>query len=1086
MVRSSGSLSLYQVTSKLPARSLFHRQPAHPYAARMRRARRAYLLAPLMFGSGLCALVYQIAWFREFRLIFGASTGSTAAVLAVFIGGLGAGGLVLGKRADRHASPIAMYANLELAIALSAAATPWLLSAARFAYLRLGGTPALGSTFGTALRLLLAALVLATPTFFMGGTLPAAARGAESEDDVGRREVGLLYGANTLGAVTGSVLATFLMLEVFGTRLTLWIACLLNLLIAVIARPIGRSFRSASANTAPTNEPCIVETPAWFTLIAAAGVGFAFFLMEMVWYRMLGPILGGTVFTFGLILAWALLGIGLGGAAYAFIGRRKPATLLAFAYTCLIEAACMLIPYALGDRIAVLALFLRPLGNVGFVGYLAGWSVVTALMVLPAAFLAGLQFPMLIALLGHGRESIGKQIGAAYAANTAGAIVGSLAGGFGLLPLLSATGCWRLVGLLLVLLGAVAAALVWRKVGPARVLAPALLGIAVVLLANAEGPTAAWRHTPIGSGRVPEGTTASSQALRDWLRSARRAVIWQRDGVESSVAIDASSGFSFVINGKADGHVRMDAATQVMSGLLGGLLRPGARHAMVIGLGTGSTAGWMAKIPSMERVDVVEFEPAILAVARMCAAVNRDVMDNPKVQITLGDAREVLLTSREHYDIIFSEPSNPYRAGIASLFTQEYYRAAQQRLQTGGVFLQWVQAYDIDAETLRTIYATLVSVFPHVATWELAKEDLLLVASGEPTAMEATDLAARLGGEPYREALASVWRTDSLEGLLSHHVATPDFARLLAQGEGIRLNTDDQNVVEFGFARSVGRRSTRGRELRQLAAERHQDRVAIDGQVNWARVDDEAAAFSAAEGYEPAPVPLATAEQRQRLTALGLYTQGRIRDALTAWRAQPQAPVGITETQLVAEGLAEVGDESALPLAAALQRRSETEAQAIVARLRMRQLRFADAATALEASFAAYRQGPWAPATFMMRTLTLAQEFPKKERSEIARVFAALASPFAASLLQEARLAARYRLATALPVEACVEAVEAYEPFFPWRREMLKLRATCYTATEHPRAAQARDELAELLASEPAFMSDGLPSAPNPQANPNP
>jgi len=387
------------------------------YAALMRPLRPAFKLAPLMFGSGLCALVYQIAWFREFRLIFGASTGAAAAVLAVFIGGLGVGGLVLGKRVDRHPSPVAFYAQLELAIAVSAGATPWLLQGARWVYLQLGGTLILGSTVGTALRLLLAASVLALPTFLMGGTLPAAARGAESDDDVGRRDVGLLYAANTLGAVTGSVLATFFMLEVFGTRMTLWLACLLNVLVAMVARPIARTLtsavRAAMASEPPRmRDPSTAPAPPWFTLSAAACVGFAFFLMEMVWYRMLGPILGGTVFTFGLILAWALLGIGIGGACYAALGRRRPATLLGFAYTCLFEALCMTFAYALGDRVAVLALLLRPLAVVGFVGHLAGWSVVTALVVFPAAILAGFQFPMLIAMLGHGRAALGRSFAA--------------------------------------------------------------------------------------------------------------------------------------------------------------------------------------------------------------------------------------------------------------------------------------------------------------------------------------------------------------------------------------------------------------------------------------------------------------------------------------------------------------------------------------------------------------------------------------------------------------------------------------------------------------------------------------------------
>jgi spermidine synthase len=190
-------------------------------------------IAPLLFGSGMCALVYQIAWFREFRMVFGASTASTAAVLAIFIGGLGAGSLVLGPRVDRHAKPVRFYGQLEFLIACFAAVTPGLLWLVRRLYIALGGTVALGVVGGTAVRLLLSAIVLAAPTFLMGGTLPAAARGVEADDDVGRRKTGLLYGVNTLGAVVGCVVATFFLLEAVGTLATLCIDFDLNVVFSV-------------------------------------------------------------------------------------------------------------------------------------------------------------------------------------------------------------------------------------------------------------------------------------------------------------------------------------------------------------------------------------------------------------------------------------------------------------------------------------------------------------------------------------------------------------------------------------------------------------------------------------------------------------------------------------------------------------------------------------------------------------------------------------------------------------------------------------------------------------------------------------
>lgn len=310
---------------------------------------RAGRVAPLLFGSGFCALVYQMAWMREFRLVFGASTAASAAVVAIFVGGLGAGGLLIGPRADRHPRPLWLYARLETLIALSAALTPALLWLVRRVYAAAGGTLALGPAGGMLVRLVLTAFVLALPTWLMGGTLPAAARAVATRDDEGRRSVGLLYGVNTLGAVAGSFLATFFMLEIFGTRRTLWLACLLNALVAIVARQMTRALPVEEATT-PTSSEGASAAPPWFVLTAAAVVGFVFFLMELIWYRMLGPLLGGTIFTFGLILAVALLGVGLGGATYGQLRRERPATVTGFAYTCLLEAVALAFPTPWGTR----------------------------------------------------------------------------------------------------------------------------------------------------------------------------------------------------------------------------------------------------------------------------------------------------------------------------------------------------------------------------------------------------------------------------------------------------------------------------------------------------------------------------------------------------------------------------------------------------------------------------------------------------------------------------------------------------------------------------------------------------------------
>src|SRR5262249_53020876 len=194
----------------------------------------------------------------------------------------------------------------------------------------------------------------------------------------------------------------------------------------------------------------------------------------------------------------------------------------------------------------------------------------------------------------------------------------------------------------------------------------------------------------------------SRNELKTWLNASRRNIIWEADGRESSVAISTDRGIGFVVNGKADGNAANDAGTQIMLGVLGALLHPQPREGLVIGLGTGESAGWLAHQPAMEAVHVVEIEPAIARVANACAALNHDVLRQPEVSITYNDAREALLTSRSVYDVIASEPSNPYRSGVSSLYTREFYQAVRRRLKPDGIFLQWLQGYEIDVSALQT------------------------------------------------------------------------------------------------------------------------------------------------------------------------------------------------------------------------------------------------------------------------------------------------------------------------------------------------------------------------------------------------
>ena len=984
--------------------------------------RRSAAVAALLFGSGACALIYQTVWMRQFRLIFGASTLATAAVLSIFMAGLGLGSAMLGKRADRSSRPLRFYGNLELSIAAAAALSQVLLWLVAKIYFGIGGSVTLGPFVATIARLILAAVVIGIPTFLMGGTLPAAARSVTSDDDAGRRRVALLYGFNTLGAVTGTLLSTFYMLERLGNRNALLIAVGVNVVVGLLARAASGEQRAAN----PERPLGAGRSP--LTILGAAFiVGFAFLLMELVWYRMLGPLLGGTTFTFGLILAVALLGIGLGGAAYS--GR---ASVGAFALTCSLEAAAIALPFVLGDRLAIMMNQMRSMGASGFSGFVIGWTILTLIVVFPAAFISGIQFPMLIALLGRGEEDVGRDVGRAYAWNTAGAIAGSLAGGFGLLPLLSAPGAWRAVIILLALLGIAATVLAKR-------VAPAVIAVAAIAGAFALGPTAVWRHSGIGAGRAESPT--SINAMREWMDSTRRTVVWDVDGRESSVALVDGSDYAFIVNGKADGSARGDAGTQVMGGLVGAILHPNPRSALVIGLGTGSTAGWLGSVPSIQRVDVAELEPAVLGVARACAGVNRDVLHNAKVHIRIGDAREVLLAAHDRYDIIFSEPSNPYRAGVASLFTEEFYRAAAARLNGKGIFLQWLQTYDVDSQTIRTIYATICAVFPNVETWQTDTGDLLLVGTQQPIVYDYDALRTRVAQQPFRAALTHAWRVESLEGFLSHFVAPDALGRAIARGEP--KNTDDRTLIEFGFARGLG---DQGRfdmdELTALARDRRQDRpLLVRGAINWQTW----AANRASIGYLDALVSPPSADDRARHAAAEAFDKGDLTQAAAEWRAHSFPPVNTKELLTVAESLADAGSEAAANYAEQLRPWEPTDADAILARLRYRQGRSDEAVVLLERVFIGCRTDAWPSVDTIGRSIDLALTMANKQAYAV-RMFHALDKPFAAGQWEDARKYDRALLANLM--EGCgphtTAALRELEPWPPWRKDLLNLRVDCY------------------------------------------
>lgn len=1013
----------------------------------------------------MCALVYQTVWLRAFRLVFGASTPSTAAVLAIFLGGLGLGGLLLGRRVEQSTRPLMMYAHLELGVAASAAVTPLLLDVARAAYLGLGGSEALGAFGSTVVRLALSSVVLGVPVILMGGTLPAAARAVTHASDVGRRGLAVLYGVNTLGAVCGALLSTFALLEVFGARRTLWIACLLNALVGLAARSAGRALAPVPVVTLPASPAPRVRRAPW--ILAASFIsGFVFLLVELVWYRMAAPLLGGSTYSFGLLLACALFGIGVGGALYAMVPPRE-ATAARFALTCALEALFVMVPFALGDQLAFLAFHLGAWGQVSFALTVVSWSAVAGLLVLPASLVAGYQFPLLLALKGRADEAIGRDSGELYAANTLGSIIGSLSGGFGVLPLLSALGAWRLVGALLLVVSVVAGAVGRRERGIVVLAASAAFTAALCLVAP--GPTAVWRHSAVGAGRAALQASSWNE-LRAVEHELRRAIVEEHEGRESALGINGAAGVSPLVNGKSDGSSYADAPTGVGLGILPAALHGAARSAFVIGLGTGQTAGWLGAVPGIERVDVVEIEPAMARVAELCEVTNQRALANPRVRLHIADGRELLLVTSEQYDLIVSEPSNPYRAGIASMYSQDFYRGIAARLRPGGLLAQWVQAYEIDAGAVQMVAATLRSVLPHVTIWQLGPGDMVFLASAEPLEIDVAALRARVAAEPYRTAFERIIGVSGADGVLALALANESLVGDLGAAF-VDVNTDDQPLLEYRFARTVGRR--RGEDLRipllEIAHARGDDRVAVRGDVSWVAVDAQRARPFAWRNEVPPGVLAALLPEHLRAWAMARPAHSvaafaaldRELDALelAAFSAARSAlPGSAEERQALQRDLARIGTAG-----------FEADAAFIAVNAALTDGRLDELPALVAAAGQAAARDPWPADRIVVPVL---QRLAALDPANPA-VADALVAPYAAFNFHELRRATAARIEARLDDtrDQCLDVVVPFEPWPPWRGDFLELRRRCYERARPEQARLARDDAELFLAHEsPGFV----------------
>jgi spermidine synthase len=767
------------------------------------------LLALCFFATGAAGLVYEVVWARHLALLFGSTAEATGLVLAVYMAGLGLGAPLFGRLADRARSPLRVYAALEAGVGLLALSTTPLLFLVRAAYPLLAGG-ASGPTLA-AVKALLAAAVLLPATLLMGGTLPALSRALGRDVSRAPRTVALLYALNVTGAVAGTVLAGFLLLERFGLARTMSLAAAADLavaaaVLAVARRPLEAPGRAGDREAGPAARPgARVLTAAFLGLF---GSGATFMAYEVVFTRLFGIVFGVSSYAFALTLAVCLAGLGAGGFLAARLVARRPATLGAFAasqVTTSLAAALAGLAVPLVPRAVALA---RQIPEFGFAPTLAVKAALAAALLLPLSVFAGLGVPLLLAWISRDPGRLGARIGGASLANTAGTLVGSLLTGFVLVTALGSQGTLRLAGAASLATG-VAVALLERGRHGTGTLAAAL-PVGALLAFSPPWPQWVFLRSDTAPRLRP---VATWKEFDERVTLAGRETLFFEEGRNATVAVVASASTrTLVSNGHPEASDTGDMQTQWFVGALPLAVHPSPADVLVVGLASGVTAGTAARVADVARVDVVELEPAMSRAAAYFGHVNYGVLASPKVTRIADDARSFVRTAPRRWDVVVSEPSNLWRPGVSSLFTADFYADARRVLKPGGLFAQWVQTYGLEFDSLRHVLATFGGAFPEVQVWWVDGGNLALLGSEAPMPFDRGRRDALFGGLFAEETRRYAGVASPAELEARFLLGTKEAAAVAA---GAPVHTDDRPILEYEAVRGLFT-ATGGNGLRLL------------------------------------------------------------------------------------------------------------------------------------------------------------------------------------------------------------------------------------------------------------------------------
>jgi spermidine synthase len=780
--------------------------------------RRVAVLYAIFFVSGFCGLIYESIWSHYLKLLLGHASYAQAVVLVVFVGGLALGAWLTGRVSERIRQPILVYAAVEAAVAVMAFGFhdvfEWVAAWASSVFLpQMCGEP--GSCAAT---WLLAGGLILPASILLGTTFPLMSAGVIRLGVRPGRGLSLLYFLNSAGAALGVLGSGFFLIPALGLPGTILLAGSMNAAVAIAAF-VCMNFRPAATPPAAQVRTAASATPSLGAglaplLLVAAVTGLSSFIYEVAWIRMLTLVLGAATHSFELMLAPFILGLALG--AWWIRDRiedaREPLKLLAWIQVIMGLLAVATLPLYAATYDGM-AFALRALGrsDESYQLFNLASGIMAAAVMLPATICAGMTLPLITALLL--RQGFGeRQVGQVYGINTFGAIAGVLVAVHLLIPVIGLKWTLAAAAAIDVILGVGLLALALERVprprprGPVIALAAAAVGAAVLLVAIPS-------LSPLDPSRMASGVFRHGQARVD---ETQRKILFHQDGRTATISVvQAPNGTrSLLTNGKSEGATHpqrgqrpsSDDHTMVLLGALGPLHHPKARTAAVIGLGTGSTSAVLLESPAITQLDTIEIEPLMVDAAQYFRPRNDRVFTDPRSRMVIDDARAHFAKVRARYDLVVSEPSNPWVSGVAGLFTTEFYEHVAAHLAPDGHFVQWLHLYEASPELVASILGAFTSVFPEFKAYATNDVDVVLVArrDGRPPTIDSQTLDAMPG---MRERLVELGIT-SADILRSHDAGRANAIQLLAHSYFVQPNSDFYPHVDQFAARDRFRMRT--------------------------------------------------------------------------------------------------------------------------------------------------------------------------------------------------------------------------------------------------------------------------------------